>query len=144
MPQKSPFKWFQEGPPKRHFLTPKMSFSWFSNFDPCRGSRSLGTLGSQKQATKKWPKDNMSGLRPFAYLLLRHSDCCGWATLRLKLQDIWLSKFISWGLLVPVGRLVDALEFIRGLRKPLLAPKGRRLPKAPSTAWVLHLYPVHA
>ena len=39
---KSPFKWFQGGPPKRHFLTPKMSFSRFSNFDLCRG-----TLGSQ-------------------------------------------------------------------------------------------------
>ena len=39
---KSPFKWFQGGPPKRHVLTPKMSFSRFSNFDLCRG-----TLGSQ-------------------------------------------------------------------------------------------------
>ena len=41
---KTPFKWFQGGPPKRHFLTPKMSFSRFSTFDLCRG-----TLGSQAQ-----------------------------------------------------------------------------------------------
>ena len=42
MPQKVHFKCFQGGPQKKHFLTPKMSFPRFSNFDLCRG-----TLGSQ-------------------------------------------------------------------------------------------------
>ena len=43
---KSPFKWFQEEP-ERAFLTPKMSFSRFSNFDLCRGNR-----GSQPKPTR--------------------------------------------------------------------------------------------
>ena len=42
MPQKPHLNGSKERPPKRHFLTPKMSFSRFSNFDLCRG-----TLGSQ-------------------------------------------------------------------------------------------------
>ena len=48
MPQKADLNGSTRDPQKRHFLTPEMSFSRFSNFDLCRG-----TLGSQPKHCKQ-------------------------------------------------------------------------------------------